>query len=118
VFSASCVEDPEAIRDNKASTASRCWFHIAPDHFFKSSRSSIGKPTLWEATTESAASAGELPQVVVEKAEKRNRRENSLSAVFVNWFGAIIPLRYQKLPRQNVVRNSLEERQNSVSAMR
>jgi hypothetical protein len=45
-----------------------------------------------------------LPQVFAEKAEKRNRRENTLSAVFVNWFGAIIPLPYQKLPRQNAVR--------------
>ena len=33
---------------------------------------------------ESAAAAGGLPQVVADKAEKRNRRENSLSAVFVN----------------------------------
>jgi hypothetical protein len=42
-----------------------------------------------------------MPQVVAEKAGKRNRRENSLSAVFVNWFGAIIPLPYQKLPEQD-----------------
>ena len=47
---------------------------------------------------ESADPAGELPQVVAEKAEKRNRRENPLSAVFVNWFGAIIPLPNRKLP--------------------
>ena len=33
--------------------------------------------------TESAASAGRLPEVVAGKAEKRNRRENSLPAVFV-----------------------------------
>jgi hypothetical protein len=41
---------------------------------------------------------------------KLETRENSLSAVFVNWFGAIIPLLYQKLPGQNAVRNSLEEK--------
>jgi hypothetical protein len=67
---------------------------------------------------EIAASAGGSSQVVAEKAEKRNRRENYLSAVFVNCFGAIIPLPNQKLPRQNAVRNSLEEREIPVSAMR
>jgi hypothetical protein len=55
---------------------------------------------------ESAASAGGMPQVVVEKAEKRNRRERSLSAVFVNWFGALIPLPSQKLPERYPLRNN------------
>src|SRR5262245_8008633 len=56
--------------------------------------------------TESAASAGRLPQVVPGKAVKRNRRENSLSAVFVNSFGAIIPLLYRKLPERDTLRNN------------
>jgi hypothetical protein len=59
--------------------------------------------------TESAASAGGSPQVVAERAEKRNRRENSLSAVFVNWFGAIIPLPCEKLPGQDGFETLLRE---------
>jgi hypothetical protein len=50
--------------------------------------------------TESAASAGESPQVLAGRAEKRKRRKSSLPAFFVNWFGAIIPLPYQKLPER------------------
>jgi hypothetical protein len=48
--------------------------------------------------TESAASAGGLPQVVAGKAEKRKRREISFPAFSVNCCGAFIPLRYGKLP--------------------
>jgi hypothetical protein len=48
--------------------------------------------------TESAASAGESPQVLVGKAEKRKYREISLPAFVVNWCGAIIPLPFGKLP--------------------
>ena len=48
--------------------------------------------------TESAASAGGLAQVLAGKAEKRKRREISLTAFSVNWCGAFIPLRYVKLP--------------------
>src|SRR5262245_15998381 len=64
---------------------------------------------------ESAASAGRLAQVVGGKAEKRNRRENPLPAVFVNCSGAIIPLLYRKLRGQDGVEVSL---QRAVYTMR
>ena len=51
--------------------------------------------------------AGRSLQLVGGKAEKRNRRESSLSAVLVNWFGALIPLPYRKLPERNPLRNKI-----------
>jgi hypothetical protein len=56
---------------------------------------------VFDFETESAASAGKLPQVVGRKAEKENRREDSLPTVFVNWCGAVIPLPFRKLPVQD-----------------
>ena len=49
---------------------------------------------------ESAASAGDLPQVLAGKAEKRKRPEISLWTLFVNWIGAFSSLPFGKLPER------------------
>ena len=51
--------------------------------------------------TESAASAGELPQVLAGRAENKKRREISLLAFCVNWIGAFSSLPFGKLPKKD-----------------
>ena len=48
--------------------------------------------------TESAASAGDVPQVLAGKAENKKRRKISLLAFCVNWIGAFSSLPFGKLP--------------------